>query len=67
MTIDIRRYIKYCTTCQLSKNNKIPYPTEKYAIEVEVPFIHLKLDIIGPLLTIQQRKSVYHCFRRSFY
>ena len=54
MTVDIRRYIQNCTTCQLNKKNEIPNPTEKYVTEVEAPFTHLGLDIIGPLPITQQ-------------
>jgi len=49
MTIDIRRFINNCTLCQMRKRNEIPGATEKYATEVEAPFTHLGLDIIGPL------------------
>jgi len=51
MTTDIHRFIKGCTVCQINKRDKIPEPTEKYAIKVERPFVHLGLDIIGPLPT----------------
>jgi len=51
MTTDVRRFIKGCTVCQLNKKNEIPDPTEKYATKVEGPFVHLGLDIIGPLPT----------------
>jgi len=49
MTIDIKRFISNCENCQLNKRNEIPEPTEKYATQVEAPFTHLGLDIIGPL------------------
>jgi len=49
MTTDIRRFIKGCTVCQMNKKDEIPEPTEKYATKVEGPFVHLGLDIVGPL------------------
>eukprot|EP00833_Pecoramyces_ruminatium_P006433 jgi/Orpsp1_1/1180465/evm.model.c7180000073527.1 len=49
MTIDIKRFIQNCSVCQLNKKNEMPDPTEKYATQVEAPFTHLGLDIIGPL------------------
>ena len=58
MTNDIRRFLKLCTTCQLKKKNETPDPTEKYATQVEAPFTHLGLDIIGPL-PITERNNQY--------
>jgi len=49
MTVDIKRFISNCENCQLNKRNEIPEPTEKFATQVEAPFTHLGLDIIGPL------------------
>jgi len=46
MIVDIRRFI---ANCELNKRNEIPEPTEKFATQVEAPFMHLGLDIIGPL------------------
>jgi len=58
MTNDIRRFLKLCTICQLKKKNETPNPTEKYATQVEAPFTHLGLDIIGPL-PITERNNQY--------
>ena len=49
MTIDIKRFISNCENCELNKRNEIPEPTEKFATQVEAPFTHLGLYIIGPL------------------
>ena len=54
MTIDIRRFISNCTLCQMRKRNEIPDATENFATEVEAPFTHLGLDIIGPLPIISR-------------
>ena len=58
MTKDIKKFLKLCTTCQLNKKNETPDPTEKYATQVEAPFTHLGLDIIGPL-PITERNNQY--------
>ena len=49
ITVDIKRFIANCENCQLNKRNEIPEPTEKFATQVEAPFTHLGIDIIGPL------------------
>ena len=49
MIEDIRKTIKYCTKCQLNRPEKFPEPTERFATTIEGPFVHLGLDIIGPL------------------
>jgi len=58
MTTDIKRLIKSCSICQMNKKDELPEPTEKYATEVEAPFTHLGLDIIGPL-PITARSNQY--------
>jgi len=45
------------TNCQKCKTNKTPKtnePTESYSTQVEGPFTHLGMDIIGPLTTTSQ-------------
>lgn len=49
MVNDIKRVIAKCEKCQLNKPQPYPDPTEGIPTEVEGPFIHLGLDIIGPL------------------
>ena len=38
-----------CEKCQLNKSQPYPEPTEDKPTEVEGPFTHFGLDIIGPL------------------
>jgi len=49
MVNDIKRIIGKCEKCQLNKSQPYPEPTEDKPTEVEGPFTHLGLDIIGPL------------------
>ena len=49
MVTDIKRVIAKCEKCQLNKSKPYPEPTEDIPTEVEGPFTHLGLDIIGPL------------------
>ena len=49
MVNDIKRIIAKCEKCQLNKPQPYPKPTEDIPTEVEGPFTHLGLDIIGPL------------------
>jgi len=49
MVNDIKRIIGKCEKCQLNKSQPYPEPTEDKLTEVEGPFTHLGLDIIGPL------------------
>ena len=49
MVNDIKRTISKCEKCQLNKSQPYPEPTEDIPTEVEGPFTHLGLDIIGPL------------------
>jgi len=49
MVNDIRRVISKCDKCQLNKSQPYPEPTEDIPTQVEAPFTHLGLDIVGPL------------------
>jgi len=49
MVNDIKRIIAKCEKCQLNKPQPYLKPTEDIPTEVEGPFTHLGLDIIGPL------------------
>jgi len=49
MVNDIKRIISKCDNCQLNRPQVYPEPTEDIPTEVEGPFTHLGLDIIGPL------------------
>ena len=49
MINDIKRIILKCEKCQLNRPQPYPEPTEDIPTEVEGPFTHLGLDIIGPL------------------
>ena len=50
MVNDIKRIISKCEKCQLNRPQPYPEPTENIPTEVEGPFTHLGLDIIGPLI-----------------
>jgi len=50
MTTDIKRVIGKCEKYQLNRPQPYPEPTEDMPIKVEGPFVHLGLDIIGPLI-----------------
>jgi len=50
MVNDIKRVISKCQKCQLNRPQVYPEPTEDLPTEVEGPFTHLGLDIIGPLI-----------------
>ena len=50
MVNDIKRIITKCEKCQLNRPQPYPEPTEDIPTEVEGPFTHLGLDIIGPLV-----------------
>ena len=58
MSNDVKVTIQLCSKCQLCKNNKSVDATERYATPVEGPFIHLGMDIIGPL-PITERNNQY--------
>eukprot|EP00833_Pecoramyces_ruminatium_P016401 jgi/Orpsp1_1/1190433/evm.model.d7180000078941.1 len=49
MVNDIKRIISKCNKCQLNKSQPYPEPYENIPTEIEGPFTHLGLDIIGPL------------------
>eukprot|EP00833_Pecoramyces_ruminatium_P001297 jgi/Orpsp1_1/1175329/evm.model.c7180000053428.1 len=49
MVNDIKRIISKCNKCQLNKSQPYPEPYENILTEIEGPFTHLGLDIIGPL------------------
>ena len=49
MVNDIKRVISKCAKCQLNRPQPYPEPTENIPTQVEGPFTHLGLDIIGPL------------------
>jgi len=49
MVNDIKRIISKCEKCQLNRSQPYPEPTEDRPTQVEGPFAHLGLDIIGPL------------------
>ena len=49
MIKDIKRIISNCEKCQLYRPQLCPEPTENHPTKVEGPFVHLGLDIIGPL------------------
>ena len=50
MVNDIKRITQKCEKCQLNRPQPYPEPTEDIPTDVEAPFSHLGLDIIGPLL-----------------
>jgi len=50
MVNDIKRIISKCDKCQLNRPQPYPEPTESIPTKVEGPFVHLGLDIIGPLV-----------------
>jgi len=50
MVNDIKRIISKCEKCQLNRPHPYPEPTENIPTEVEGPFTHLGLDIIGNLI-----------------
>ena len=50
MVMDIKRVVQSCDKCQLNRSQPYPEPTENIPTKVEGPFIHLGLDIIGPLI-----------------
>jgi len=49
MVNDIKRIISKYEQCQLNRPKTYSKPTEDIPTEVEGPFTHLGLDIIGPL------------------
>jgi len=49
MVNDVKRVISKCEKCQLNRPQPYPDPMESIPTEVEGPFTHLGLDIIGPL------------------
>ena len=49
MVNDIKRIISKCEQCQLNRPKAYPEPTKDIPSEVEGPFTHLGLDIVGPL------------------
>ena len=49
MIKDIRRIVSYCKKCQLNLPKPYPELTENHPTKVEGPFVHLRLNIIGPL------------------
>ena len=49
MIKDIKRIVSNCEKCQLNRPQPYPEPTENHPTKVEGPFVHLGLDIIGPL------------------
>jgi len=49
MVNDIKRIISKFDKCQLNRAQPYPDPTEDIPTKVEGPFVHLGLDIIGPL------------------
>jgi len=50
MINDVRRIVNLCETCQLNKSQPYPDPVEDIPTKVEGPFVHMGLDIIGPLV-----------------
>uniref|UniRef100_A0A1I8B094 Integrase catalytic domain-containing protein n=1 Tax=Meloidogyne hapla TaxID=6305 RepID=A0A1I8B094_MELHA len=52
MIVDIKQYIKTCESCQKIKENYHPNHEELYPIKKpNIPFEHLHMDIIGPVIT----------------
>jgi len=49
MVNEIKRVIARCEKCQLNRPQPYPEPLETLPTKVEGPFVHLGLDIIGPL------------------
>ena len=52
MVNDIKRVTSKCAKCQLNRPQPYPEPTENLPTQVEGPFTHLGLDIIGLLKPI---------------
>jgi len=50
MVNDVKRVVSKCEKCQLNRPQPYPEPTENLPTKVEGPFVHLGLDIIGPLV-----------------
>ena len=57
MIIDVKRIIGKCEKCQLNRPQPYPDPTEDTPTKVEGPFVHLGLDIIGPLVKTKNNKQ----------
>ena len=57
MIKDIRRIVSNCEKCQLNRPQPYPEPTESHPTKVEGPFVHLELDIIGPLPKTRNNKQ----------
>jgi len=49
MINDIKRIVSKCEKCQLNRPQPYPEPTEDTPTKIEGTFVHLGLDIIGPL------------------
>jgi len=58
MTMIIRRVIQQCEKCKLNQPKKYLEPTESFCTELQVPFTHVGLDIIGSL-PITERQNQY--------
>ena len=49
MIVDIKRVLENCHVCKINRSQKYPEATERFSSKVEGPFVHMGLDIIGPL------------------
>ena len=57
MISDVKRVVSKCEKCQLNRPQPYPNPTEGIPTQVEGPFVHMGLDIIGPLVQTRNKNQ----------